>query len=75
VLSSQLHKVAAADARNVWAVGGIGSNGPVYHFDGRSWGLQYDAHESLFDVTTSDKLRAWAVGGLGGIFIYENTPL
>ena len=67
--------MAAADARNVWAVGGIGSNGPVYHFDGRSWGLQFDAHESLFDVTTSDRLRAWAVGGLGGIFIYENTPL
>ena len=72
---SQLHRVSAADAHNVWAVGGIGSHGPVFYSDGHSWSKQFDSSESLFDVSVADRLHAWAVGGLGGIFIYENTPL
>jgi hypothetical protein len=32
-VAEQLHKVAAVGAAGAWAAGGIGDNGPVYHFD------------------------------------------
>ena len=46
-----------------------------YYFDGHTWKTQFDARESLFDVTASDAHHAWAVGGLGGIFVFEDTAL
>ena len=70
----ELHKVAAADAKHVWAVGGLGDHGPVYFNDGKGWSKQFDAHEALFDVAAADARHAWAVGGLGAIFVFEDTP-
>lgn len=67
-----LTDIVALDKNNVWAVGGwsewerITLDGPeksgrIYHFDGTSWSLQYEADAYLIAVFAADANHVWAI--------------
>lgn len=65
-----LTAVSAADAKNVWAVGG----GPIYYFNGISWKTQLESLEvEPVDVSAADANNVMACGGSenGVVFHYD----
>lgn len=65
---ASLTAVSAADRRHVWAVGG----GPVYFFDGVSWGVdEAELDPEPVDVAAVDPGNAWACGGEGAGVVFR----
>jgi len=68
-----LRSVSAVSSSDIWAVGNVGSEGRIFHFDGDDWSMLHGGLASMYAISALDATHVWAAGINNNMWFYDGS--